>query len=70
MRWNTRSNYISEEARGKGLGQRSYEEVLLKAKELGCKEAVSMYASFNKSAAHIYDKLGYDISRIEVIKQI
>lgn len=70
MRWNTRSNYISEEARGKGLGQRSYEEALLKAKELGCKEAVSMYASFNKSAAHIYDKLGYDISRIEVIKHI
>ena len=69
-RWHTRSNYICEEARGKGLGQKSYEDALIKAKGIGCKEAASMYAAFNKSAAHIYEKLGYDILRIEVIKQL
>ena len=69
-RWHTRSNYICEEARGMGLGYKSYEEALIKAKELGCEEAVSMYAAFNEPAAHIYEKLGYDILRIEVIKQI
>ena len=69
-RWHTRSNYISSQARGKGLGQLSYEAAIDKAKELGCAEAVSMYASFNEVAAHIYEKLGYEKSRIEVIKKL
>lgn len=69
-RWHTRSNYICEEARGKGLGQKSYEAALLKAKELNCKEAVSMYAVFNETASHIYEKLGYEPLRVEVIKKI
>lgn len=69
-RWHTRSNYVCSQARGKGLGQLSYESAIKKAKELGCAEAVSMYASFNEVAAHIYEKLGYEKLRIEVIKKL
>lgn len=69
-RWNTRSNYVFEDARERGIGIKSYQAALLKAKELKCTEAVSMYAPFNSISAHIYKKLGYEISRIEVVKKL
>ena len=68
--WEIRSNYISEKARGKGLGFRSYISGINKAIEMGCTSSVSMYASFNKKAAEIYSKLGYEITKVEVIKNI
>ena len=68
--WHSRSSYISEEARGKGLGLMSKEMALEKAKELNCVKFVAMYASFNTTNKHIYEKLGFSVSRIEVMKKI
>lgn len=68
--WNARSSFLTEEARGKGLGYLAKVMALEKAYETGCKKAKSMYAPFNKTQQHIYNKLGYDISRIEVTKKL
>lgn len=69
-RWNEHSSYLSETARNRGLGMRAKLEALQKAKERGCVKSVSMYAPFNEAQRHIYEKLGFEISRIEVVKRL
>lgn len=68
--WYSRSSYISEAARGKGLGTLSKIEAITKAKELGCVKSIATYASFNDVNKHIYEKLGFSVSRIEVVKTL
>ena len=64
--WHERSSYLSEAARGTGLGTLSKLMALEKAKEKGCTKAKSMYAPFNIPQQHIFERLGYKVSRIEV----
>lgn len=68
--WNERSSYIKEEERGQSLGIISKLIALKKAGEHGCNKSKSMYAFFNKSQQIIFDKLGYSVSRIEIIKDL
>lgn len=68
--WEIRSNFISEKARNIGLGMLSYKAGLDKAVDEGCTQSISMYAAFNTKVAEIYDRLGYEISKVEVIKKI
>ncbi len=67
--WEIRSNFISEKARNIGLGMLSYKAGLDKAVDEGCTQSISMYAAFNTKVAEIYDRLGYEISKVEVIKK-
>ena len=68
--WYERSSYMSENSRGLGLGMKAKLAALDMAKEKGCVKSESMYAPFNEAQAHIYDKLGFHVSRIEVVKKI
>lgn len=69
-RWVLRSLIVRPEFRKYGFGKRAIEEGLVKAKEIGCDEAVTEYVPWNDAAANSYKKAGYEISRIEVIKKI
>lgn len=69
-RWNEHSSYMSELARGRGLGMKAKKEALDKAGMCNCVKSVSMYAAFNNTQRHIYEKLGFEVSRIEVIKKL
>jgi dTDP-4-amino-4,6-dideoxygalactose transaminase len=69
-RWNSRSSYTCESARGRGISKMAHKAALEKAMELRCDEAVSSYAHFNSAMAHIYQNLGYETSRIEIVKRL
>lgn len=69
-RWNEHSSYLSEIARGRGLGIKAKKEALEKAISCYCVKSVSMYAPFNEIQSHIYQKLGFEVSRIEVTKKL
>lgn len=68
--WNERSTYISEDARGKGLGLLSKKMGLEQARKTGCVVCKSMYAPFNNTQKHLFEKLDYNISRVEVYKKL
>ena len=69
-RWEARSSYVCEKARRRGISRMAHIAALSKARELHCEVAVTSYASFNNAIAHVYEDLGYEISRIEVIKRL
>lgn len=53
-----------------GLGTTAISEGLKIAVSVGCNEAVTEYIPLNKAAAGAYEKAGYEISRIEVVKKL
>ena len=69
-RWQSRSSYTAESARGRGISKLAHQAALEKAIELNCDEAVSSYAYFNKAISHIYKNLGFKPSRIEIVKKL
>ncbi|WP_165157805.1 GNAT family N-acetyltransferase [Parabacteroides sp. ZJ-118] len=69
-RWQSRSSYTCENARGNGISKKAHQAAIEKALEIGCDEAVSSYAHFNRTMAHIYENLGYEPSRIEIVKKL
>lgn len=69
-RWVLRSLLIQSEFQKHGLGVMAINEGLKKAREVGCDEAVTEYVPWNTSAARTYERAGYKISRIEVVKKI
>ena len=69
LRWVGRSEMFLEEARGLGLGTMAQLAGMEKAMELGCDESETMYAPDNKPMAHILEKLGFEVTRIEVVKK-
>lgn len=68
--WYARSSFLREDMRGKGYGLLAKLAAIEKAKECGCVMMESMYAPFNNAQEKIYKKLGYQISRIEVVKKL
>ena len=68
--WFENSSYLDENFRGKGIGLLMKKLALNKALEIGCTEAKSMYAPFNKAQENLFLKLGFKISRIEVTKRL
>lgn len=69
-RWVLRSLIVKDEYKGLGLGKLAVQEGLIKAKEQGCFDAVTEYVPFNDKAGYLYEKAGYKISRIEVVKNL
>ena len=69
-RWYLRSVMFRKEYQGIGLGSIAIEEGLIKARAAGCDEAVTEYISSNQSAAKVYEKAGYRMARIEVVKRL
>ena len=69
-RWCLRSVIFRKECQGMGLGGMAIREGLQKAKSIGCDEAVTEYVPVNTNAARVYEKAGYEISRIEVVKKL
>lgn len=69
-RWHLRSVMVRKEYQGMGLGETAIREGLQKAKSVGCDDAVTEYVPDNGNAARIYEKAGYEIARIEVVKKL
>lgn len=69
-RWYLRSIIFCEDYQNCGLGTTAIEEGLKKAVSIGCNEAVTEYVPSNSAAARAYEKAGYQISRIEVVKKL
>lgn len=69
-RWCLRSTMFREEYQRIGLGTVAILEGLKKAVTVGCDEAVTEYVPNNIAAARVYEKAGYQVSRIEVIKKL
>lgn len=69
-RWCLRSLMIRKEYQGMGLGTLANKEGLKKAKSLSCDQAVTEYVPVNGNAARVYEKAGYEIARIEVVKNL
>ncbi len=68
--WFERTAFLSEDYRRRGLGLITKEMALKKAKEMNCIRSESMYAPDNISQKKIYERLGYNVSRVEVIKKL
>lgn len=69
-RWNLRSLMIDEKYQRLGLGRLAMEAGLKKAEEIGCYDAATEYVPDNDGAAKLYARMGYAVSRIEVVRQI
>ncbi len=70
MRWNIRSIMIRREYQHSGLGSLALMEGIKKARELGCTDSATMYVPWNTSAAAAYEKAGYKISRVEIVREL
>lgn len=70
LRWIGRSSMFVPEARGLGLATKVYQEEIQKAIDLGCADMATMYAPSNKVIEHMFQKNGYEVSRIEVVKKL
>lgn len=68
-RWNLRSLMVKDGYRSCGFGSKMITLGLQKAKAVGCDDAATEYAAFNKGAGRAYDKAGYVVSRIEIVKE-
>lgn len=69
-RWVGNSLVFIPEARGLGLGALAMKAEDEKARELGCDDMGTMYATFNHRSAHVHEKAGYRPCRIEVVKEL
>lgn len=69
-RWNLRSLMILPEINGKGYAKQAISAAHQKALELGCTEAATDYAPFNRAMAGLIKSCGYEIKRIEVVKKL
>lgn len=69
-RWYLRSVIVKEKYQAMGLGGMAIQQGLKKAKSEGCDEAVTEYVPANGKAARAYEKAGYEIIRIEVVKKL
>lgn len=70
LRWIGRSSMFLPEARGLGLGSMAYAASIQKAEELGCDDMATMYVPSNEKLGHMMEKLGYEVSRIEVVRKL
>lgn len=70
LRWNSRSCMFLPEARGLGLGTMSIEAEIEKAMEIGCDEVATMYVPQNQHIAHINEKFGFQVTRIEAVRKL
>lgn len=69
-RWNLRSLMIDSRYQHMGLGRIAMNAGLKKAKECGCYDAATEYVPDNIAAVELYRRMGYAVSRIEVVKKI
>ncbi len=69
-RWCLSSLMIRDEYRKLGLGTLAIKEGLKMAKAVGCDEASTHYVPWNEAAAKAYQKAGYEITRIEIVKRL
>ncbi|MBR8806261.1 GNAT family N-acetyltransferase [Porphyromonas levii] len=69
-RWNLRSIYFLQEAKGKGFGKKSFDVAESKARELNCIEMATHYAVFNEVMEHTLKTSGYTPTRIEMVKSL
>lgn len=69
-RWNLRSIMFSEEVKGMGLGNCAIQEGLAKARDLNCDEAATEYVPWNAPMEQLMKKNGYQVMRIEVVKEL
>lgn len=70
LRLNRRASFIKESIRSMNFGKLLFEQVELKARELGCDEILTSYVPANGTMAHLTKNNGFEISRIEVIKKL
>lgn len=69
-RYNLRSIFFLDDIKRQNLGSESIIAGLKHAKELGCDEVATEYASWNEPMANFMAKHGFVKTRIEVIKII
>lgn len=70
LRWTARSSMFVPEARGLGLGTEAYLASIQKAEKLGCYDMEAMYVPSNGTVARALENVGYEVSRIEVVRKI
>lgn len=70
LRWESRSSMVLPEARGLGLMTKVYLEAIEKARDLGCDDMATMYTASNKVIEHMFQKNGYELTRVEVVKKL
>jgi ribosomal protein S18 acetylase RimI-like enzyme len=62
--------FIKEPYRGKGLATQAMLLLEEKAKQLGLKVLYLHVFAFNKNAKHLYEKIGYHITSVNMAKQL
>lgn len=61
---------IDEKFRGKGYGKQTMSLIEEKARELGLKSIGLHVFAYNKVAKNLYESIGYEISSLNMIKQL
>lgn len=69
-RWVMRSLMVREGYRSQGFGRMAVEESLKMAIKNECYDAATDYAPFNEKAGALYKKMGYEVTRIELVKKL
>ena len=69
-RWNIRSIMFKSSAQSLGLGHIALEEGERKALEIGCTEICTEYVPFNDHMAHVMEREGFEVTRVEVVKRL
>ena len=69
-RWVLRSLMIRDDYQRTGLGTVAMQCGLQKALELNCDEMATEYVPWNTAAAELYHKNGFEIRRLEVVKEL
>ena len=57
-------------AQSLGLGHIALEEGERKALEIGCTEICTEYVPFNDNMAHVMEREGFEVTRVEVVKRL
>src|SRR5258706_8525314 len=61
---------IDEKFRGKGYGKQAMLLIEEKARELGLKSIGLHVFAYNKVAKNLYESIGYDVSRLNMVKKL
>lgn len=61
--------YVDEVARGKGLGERLVREAVRRLTELGAPRVVLLTAIQNEAAQHLFEKLGFRTTMLEMTRE-
>lgn len=70
MRWNIRSIMFKTSVQSLGLGRIALKEGERKALEIGCDELCTEYVPFNDHMAYVMKREGFEVIRVEVVKQL